>query len=133
MAAMPTFGGCNPNQTMAEAQLPYHLENSVLRLVADRRVSGILHVSGEKDISYAEAASIGARMLGADENLFKPIRACDSGFYTEPVPAHTTLNIDRLRSLLGVEPPDIQWTPRAAFVAALQEQRQAGLGTSVEE
>lgn len=112
-----------PFSDMFMAPVPLACAISVLRLVADRRMSGIIQVSGGIDTTYAEAAAIGARLIDADEGLIQPIRACESGFYSEPVPAHTTLNIDRLKSSLGVEPPDVRWTIQAAFAAVLAEQR----------
>ena len=98
------------------APVPLSCAVSVLRLVGDRRLSGILQVSGGSDISYAEAAHLGARMLGVNPSLVQPVEASRSGRYTEPVPANTTLNIDRLRSALGIVPPDVKWTVETAFV-----------------
>lgn len=37
------------------------------------------------------------------------------GLDAEPIPAHTTLSIDRLRSALGIGPPDVRWTIEEAF------------------
>lgn len=91
---------------------------SVLRLVADLRLPGILQVSGERDISYAEACSLGAMVLGADPNLVQPVWASESGRFKEPIPVNTTLNVDRLRSVIGMEPPDVDWTIEALFTRA---------------
>lgn len=105
-----------PFSDMVMAPIPLACAVSVLRLAADRRLSGILQVSGESDISYAEAAGIGARVLKADPNLIQPMEASKSGLFMEPVPIHTTLNIDRLKSVLGIVPPDVRWTIKMAFV-----------------
>jgi len=88
---------------------------SILRIVADLRLPGILQVSGKKDISYEEAACIGARLLGFDVDLVKPITVMESRNYMEPVPANTTLNIDCLKHRLGIVPPDVRWTIKQAF------------------
>ena len=114
--ALRNGGTIQPFSDMYMAPVPLSCAVSVLRLVTDLRLPGILQVSGESDISYAEAARLGARMLGVDPNLVQPVEAAQSGRYTEPVPANTTLNIDRLRSTLGIEPPDVQWTVETAFV-----------------
>ncbi len=103
---------------MYMAPVPLSCAISVLRLVADLRLPGILQVSGGRDISYAEVACLGARLFGVGENLVQPIRSSQSGLYAEPVLENTTLNIDRLRAVLGFEPPDVQWTAETAFAKA---------------
>ena len=104
-----------PFSDMFMAPVPLIFAVSVLRLVGDLRLAGILQVSGERDVSYDEAARIGTRLLGLDSDLVQPIEACRSGVFTESVPAHTTLNINRLKSTLGIMPPDVQWTIEKAF------------------
>jgi len=105
-----------PFADMFFAPIPLSLAVSVLSLVADRRLTGILQVSGERDVSYAEAARMGARLLKADPDLVQPVKASESGRFTEPLPAHTTLNIDRLKYTLGITPPDVRWTIETAFM-----------------
>lgn len=104
-----------PFSDMFMAPVPLSCAISVLRLIADRRLPGILQVSGASDISYMEAAHFGARLLGADPSLVQPISASQSGHYAEPLPAHTSLNVDRLRTTLGMGPPDVWWTIEMAF------------------
>ena len=104
-----------PFSDMYMAPVPLSCAVSVLRLVGDERLPGILHVSGERDISYAEVARLGARVFGVHQNLVQPVLTPQSGRYTEPVPANTTLNVDRLKSALGVVPADVQWTVEMAF------------------
>ena len=106
----------HPFSDMFMAPIPLACAVSVLRLVADRRLPGTLQVSGEGDVSYAEAALLGTRLLKADPNLVQPVKASESGRFTEPLPTHTTLNIDRLKSTLGITPPDIRWTIETAFM-----------------
>lgn len=105
----------SPFVDMSMAPVPLNCGISILRIVADLRLPGILQVSGEEDISYAEAACLGARLLGFDVGLVKPITVLESGNYIEPVPANTTLNIDRLKHILGIVPPDVRWTIMQAF------------------
>ena len=105
----------SPFADMSMAPVPLNCVISILRIVADLRLPGILQVSGEEDISYAEAACLGARLLGFDVGLVKPITVLESGSYMEPVPANTTLNIDCLKHILGIVPPDVRWTIKQAF------------------
>ena len=114
--AMQKGEAIQPFADMVIAPIPLSCVVSVIRLLADRRLSGIFHVSGERDISYAEAAFLGAELLGADSCLIQPVNASQSGHYTEVVPAHTTLNIDSLRFALGIEPPDVRWTVKMAYM-----------------
>ena len=105
-----------PFSDMFMAPMPLACAVSVLRLVADRRLPGILQVSGEGDVSYAEAAHLGARLLNADPSLVQPVEASKSGRFIELLPTHTTLNTARLKSTLGIVPPDVRWTIEMAFM-----------------
>lgn len=79
---------------------------SVLRLVMDRQLSGILQVSGKNDLSYAEIAEFLAGLISADKSLVRPIPVSQSNICVESMLQHTTLNIDRLKSAFGIEPSD---------------------------
>lgn len=104
----------HPFSDMRMAPVPLACAVSVLRLVVDRRLAGIIQVSGADDLSYAEAACIGAQSVKADLRLVEPVKASQLS-YREFIPAHTTLSIDRLRSVLGIEPPPVPWTIKMAF------------------
>lgn len=104
-----------PFSDMVIAPIPLSCVVSVLRLLIDRRLPGIFHVSGERDISYEEAALLGSKLLGADPKLIHPVTASQAK-HSEAVAAHTTLNIDNLRLTLGIEPPNVQWTIEKAFL-----------------
>ena len=82
---------------------------------SDRRLPGIFQVPGGQDVSYEEAACLGARLLREGPELVQPVEARLSGRRLGPVPAHTTLIIDRLRSTFGIEPPGVRWTMESAF------------------
>lgn len=96
---------------------PVHLSSaiSILRLIGDRHISGIVQVSGHCDISYAEAAYIGSEILEIDPDLIQPVKASQSGYSSAVIPNNTTLNIDRIKSVLGVEPPDSRRTIKTVF------------------
>ncbi len=114
-AALKQGETINPFSDMYFAPIPLSCAVSVLRLAADRRLPGILQVSGGRDLSYAEAARIGARALGAADDLVQPIKACQAGLHVEDVPTHTTLSNERLMRSFGIDPPDVSWTIEAAF------------------
>ncbi len=104
-----------PFSDMFMAPVPLSCAVSVLKIIMDLRLSGITQVSGKQDIPYLEAACLGARLLGFDVGLVKPITLLESESYMEPIPANTTLNIDCLKHILGIVPPDVRWTIKWAF------------------
>jgi len=97
------------------APIPLSCAVTALALIAQLRLPGIMQLSGQEDISYAEAAWLGAKVLSVDPRLVEPVKAAERGSYIEPIPAHTTLNIGRLKALLGVVPPAVKWTIETAF------------------
>ncbi len=105
-----------PFSDMFIAPIPVSLVISVMRLVIDRRLNGILHLSGDRDISYAEVARIGGWVLGSKEDQIQPILARESGIVTQlVVTSKTALNMDRLKLELGVMPPEASWTIEQVF------------------
>jgi len=101
---------------MMLAPVPLSCVVDALLLIAGRRLAGIFHVSGDRDISYEAAARIGAGALGADARLVQPVRAAQTGFDGGPMPLHTTLDMDVLKSVHGIVPPPVQRTIETAFV-----------------
>lgn len=114
----------SPFSDMTMAPIPLSSALSVLHLLCELRLPGLLQVSGNLDISYSEAAYFGARLLGVDPNLIQPVTAQKSIHFTGYAPKYTSLNIDRLKNDLGIEPPDVWWTIEKAF---LQPQILAGV------
>ena len=105
-----------PFSDMKMAPLPVSCAVSVLRLVSDQRLAGTLQVSGNRDISYADAARVGAAALEADVGLVRPVLASEAHDGPSWLPRYTTMNIHRLRATLGIEPPDVSWTVRSSFI-----------------
>lgn len=105
----------HPFSDMTLAPIPLSCAVTALTLVAQLRLPGILQVSGDEDIPYAEAARAGARALGADPRLVQPVAASEVGTLGEPIPLHTTLNMDRLMITMGIVPPAARWTIETAF------------------
>ena len=104
-----------PFSDMYMAPVPLDFVVTILRLISKRQLAGVIHVSGDRDISYKEVAFMGARILGADENLVNPVKSRDFIKNVEPAPRHTTLNTDYIKSTLDMKPPDIQETIEIAF------------------
>jgi len=105
----------HPFSGMTMAPIPLSCAVTVLLIAAQLRLPGILQVTGQQDISYADAARYGANALGLDPQLIQPGTAADSGAATDPIPAYTSLNIDRIKATMGITPPDSRWTIETAF------------------
>ena len=106
----------HPFSDMSLAPVPLSFAVEALTRTATLRLSGVTQVSAAEELSYAEAALAGARALNADPGLVQPVAAAKLGAYKEAIPPHTTLNIDRLGSALGLVPPAVRWTVETAFV-----------------
>ena len=68
--------------------------------------SGIYHVSGAADVSYAEAAMFFAQRIGAAPDLVEPVHGVDNGMHYEELTPYTSLATGRLSRLNGFVPPD---------------------------
>lgn len=95
-----------PFSDMSLSPVPLPLVAEVLLQVGERRMAGIVQVSGERDITYYEAATYIARRTGARPGQVMPIESRESGRLFEAVPSFTTLDATRLRDELGLEPPN---------------------------
>lgn len=107
-----------PFTDMFMSPIPLSLVVHTIRLVLDRQAAGIFQLSGEKDVSYADAALFACKVLGIDSRNVKPIRASESA--TRPgvlVTSRTTLDTTRLQEELGMRAPGIEWTLEKAFLA----------------
>jgi dTDP-4-dehydrorhamnose reductase len=99
---------------MTFAPIPLSCAASVLLLIAAQRLKGIFQVSGEEDLSYEQAARIGAKALGADEQLVTGAEGAATG---QAFHRHTTLDTRDLQGRLGIAPPSTCWTIETAFTA----------------
>lgn len=79
---------------------------TVLLKLAEVKEGGTWHVSGNKDLSYYEAALIIAKTIGADPNLVKQGKAEDKikDFYHTQ---STVLKCNRVESRFGIKPPEV--------------------------
>jgi len=107
----------SPFSDMTMAPVPLSSVLSVLSMIAQERRSGTYHVSGERDITYAEAARIGAEVLGASPELVQPLLSAQADPNSEPSPMNTSLNINLLKATFGITPPEVRWTIETAFTA----------------
>ncbi len=98
----------HPFSDMVMSPVPLSFAVDVLLKVEEKKVSGIMQVSALEDISYAEAAKQIARKMGLDEKLINPVSYQESGIGFAPM--HTTLDVSRLNSELGMTPPDVHET-----------------------
>lgn len=106
----------HPFYDMYIAPIPVSFVISVIRLVADRGIKGILHLSGDKDFSYADIAFMASNWLGAKKEQVKPIHARESNLNKSVIrTSKTALDISRLKCELGIAPPSSHWTIQKAF------------------
>ena len=95
-----------PYYDMKMSPIPVSFVISVLKLLIDEQITGIFHLSGEKDITYKDAACMLIKSIGSDAHLIEPVK----GKNKYKLPENTTLNIDKLISYLGVQAPYTEWT-----------------------
>lgn len=111
-------GRCiTPFADMVMAPVPLAFVCATLQQIGQRQLSGIFQVSGAHDLSYVEAALIGARSLGANPALIRPSTAMASGQVKVAPPRHTTLDATRIGTTLGLVAPPVEATLAALFAA----------------
>jgi dTDP-4-dehydrorhamnose reductase len=93
-------------EDMAMAPVPLDAAVAVLAAAADRNMSGVVQVSGPRDVTYAEVARHIARRLNADPGLVRPTSARESGIPLEQTPVHTTMDTRRIEKELDIRIPD---------------------------
>jgi dTDP-4-dehydrorhamnose reductase len=104
--AMRNGNEIHPFSDMVIGPVPVELAAKGLHCVARARSPGLFQMSADRDITYEQAARHLARGLGIGEDLIQPIRTAESGFFTGPIPLHTTLDANRFRDQFGIVPPD---------------------------
>ncbi len=92
--------------------VPINTLGNILIQIAESKEGGVWHVSGNKDISYYDAALLIAKSVGADTALVKSTIVRDKlkNFY---LPPSTALKCDRIGLSLGIWPPDVMATIKA--------------------
>lgn len=97
----------HPFLDMTLAPVSLHFSIQVLYKISKIRLPGIVQVSANKDITYAEAARYIANIIGANPDLVQPINSDAAGLQFEAIPRYTSLDTSRLREKLGIDVPDI--------------------------
>lgn len=110
----------SPFSDMFLAPTPISTVVTVAQMIAEFRLSGVFQVSGERDVTYAQAAAVLADVMGKPAGLVRPVSAVTSG-YREHLPSHTTLSTERLRSELGILPPSVSSTLLSVAQTAARE------------
>ena len=80
-----------------------HLAEILLRLI-DLRLSGLYHVASGEALSKHDFGQRIAKRFGLDGSLIEPVSWKEAGLKAVRSP-NLTLNIDKLRKVLGGEPP----------------------------
>jgi len=105
----------NPFSDMYMAPVPLAAVLSVLRLAMDRGMRGILHLSGDRDVSYAEIAYLLCERIGADSGLVRPVSWREVRPAGDIFPERTALDGARLRVEFGMFPPESRWVIENTF------------------
>ena len=100
------------------APIPLFFVLSVIRNIIHRNLLGILHLSGDQDVSYADIAFKAVRWLGANKKQIIPILVRGSNLFesVNRVSTRTALDISRLKCELGLMPPSSIWTIEHFFL-----------------
>lgn len=101
------------DMVVAPVSLPFVVD--VLHRIAEVHLSGIVQVSGDKDVTYEQLGHHIAHRIGTNPDLVQPIRLKEAGLQLEAIPWYTTLDTTRLRTELGIEPPDVWSTIDSVF------------------
>jgi dTDP-4-dehydrorhamnose reductase len=96
---------------------PLPLTSAVKLLVAmcRHRREGIFHLSGDRDITYAEVALRLARHCMCPPALVRAIPTPWRESALPRPPAHTTLSVERTRAVFGMASPDVDATLEELF------------------
>lgn len=91
---------------MAPIALPFIIE--LVGRVGMTRRPGVFQASGDKDVSYAKAASLAAVHLGVPERLVRPATIKELGLSIGWQPRHTTLDMTETTQVFQMAPPTIE-------------------------
>ena len=94
----------HPFSDMVMSPIPVTFAVSLLKEIALKQISGIIQVSANQDVTYADLALHICSKLGAHEQLIQPISYQDVGLTLSA--RNTTLESSRLYEL-GMAPPDV--------------------------
>jgi len=104
-----------PFSDMVLSPVPLPFAIRVLHRIAELRLSGIVQVSAERDVTYEQVARYIAKCIRADADLVQPIRSREANPQLEAIPRYTTLDMTRLRMELEMDPPGVWSTIDSVF------------------
>lgn len=90
--------------------LPLHYVIEVLDFISRENISGILQISGERDITYADIAYRIAKRLGVSPDLVQPVTMQEAKIDTSKEFRFTTLEVSSELNESGLKPPSVQDT-----------------------
>jgi dTDP-4-dehydrorhamnose reductase len=105
----------HPFSDMVMSPVPLSFAVEVLYRIAEKRLFGIVQVSGKEDVSYERTANFIAQGIGARKELVQPIKSTESGIDMEAVPLNTTLDTSRIEKDMGLSSPDVWETIGASL------------------
>ncbi|MBI2839847.1 MAG: sugar nucleotide-binding protein [Acidobacteria bacterium] len=105
VAALNSGRPIQPFSDMVMSPIPVQFAAEAILNIGLNQVPGISHASGDRDITYADAATHIAAALGADRSLVQPMSALGAGLPIDCLPKHTTLDMSRLTKICGLRPP----------------------------
>jgi dTDP-4-dehydrorhamnose reductase len=108
-----------PFEDMVMSPIPLGFAAGVLACVGDRKLGGIVQVSGAADVSYARIARRLAERLRTSCDLVRPVSCESKGVPRESAPVHTTLDTTRLVSELSMTVPPVGETIDALIEGTL--------------
>jgi dTDP-4-dehydrorhamnose reductase len=110
-----------------------HVVDALVALI-EKGESGIYHVSGAKDVSYADAARFLARQIGVPDRLVEPLRGVENGLAEDDLTPFTSLATTRLSELTGFVPPQPLEVLQAVYGRQIdQARRHAKVGSDANQ
>ena len=101
----------NPFSDMYFSPISLTTVCKVAEKIISAKPRGILHLSGERDISYEYAARMLVSILGFDEKLIVPEKAKSKGFISpDSVPEFTALSTELVTKTFNIEIPSVDNT-----------------------
>jgi dTDP-4-dehydrorhamnose reductase len=99
-----------PFRDLTCAPVPLEVVSECLIRLGSAERPGIWHLSGDRDVSYAELASELAKRSNRDSSLIEPKSVRNSPYYFEHIPRFTSLDCSRTQQELNINPPSVSQT-----------------------
>ncbi|MDB5314109.1 MAG: dTDP-4-dehydrorhamnose reductase [Gemmataceae bacterium] len=96
-----------PFHDMYLSPVPLSFAAGVLVRVGESRPGGVVQVSGDRDVSYAEVAARLAERIGALPSLVRPVSFASKDLPLEMALPNTAMSSARLAAELGLTPPPV--------------------------